>query len=188
MSEEIQQDQEQTAPKQSNAVVAVVAVVIVGAVLYYVFTNLMGGPKSTSMERVKTLTAAVLQYAAANDDKLPAGSNWMDAIDSYVSDKSAFEPPAREGIETGYAFNAAFKSKQVSSFEDPSKAPIVFEGMYSGRNMLGRYVTAAFTWDGECILGMADGSVVSLNEADAEPLDWPQDGAMTMGGGGGGGW
>jgi hypothetical protein len=188
MSEEMAQDQEKAAPKQNGAIIAVVCIVILGVVLYPTISGMLGGgAKATSTQRIKALTAGVLLYAAANDNKLPAGSTWMDAVAEYVKDPEAFEPPVREGVETGYSFNAAFKSKKIDSFEDPSKAPIIFEGMYSGRNMLGRYVTAAFSWDGECIMGMADGSVKSFNEVDAEPLDWPQAGAMTMGAGGGGG-
>ncbi len=91
---------------------------------------------SGSETQLSVLGQALMQYAAAHDNKLPDAEKWMDELKPYVQDASAFKCPLFPNQEFGYTMNEDLSGRPLPTgdWEVADRTPVLFEWPAGGRN------------------------------------------------------
>lgn len=121
------------------------ATVIVSLVAIGLFAaNLLGWLRSSPTLRdehqianAKQQALALLMYAGDNDDVLPPGEKWMDAVMPYLKNKKMFKDPMLKGSgpdEYGYAFLSPLSMVKISQVEHHEDVPLTFPSIDANWN------------------------------------------------------
>jgi hypothetical protein len=91
---------------------------------------------SGSETQLRVLGQALMQYAAAHDNKLPDAEKWMDELKPYVGDDSVFKCPLFPNQEFGYTMNEELSGRPLpmGDWEVADRTPVLFEWPAGGRN------------------------------------------------------
>ena len=88
-----------------------------------------------SENNLRQLMGAVTQYATDHDGQLPHAERWVDDLEPYVLDRSAFRCPARPELEYGYAMNSDLSGKALGNDWEARRGMVVlFEWPGGERN------------------------------------------------------
>jgi prepilin-type processing-associated H-X9-DG protein len=123
--------------------------VVSGAVLFLGLTAAMAfpavaGAKSRAQEiacmnNLRQLSLAMHMYAEDNNGRLPAATNWNDAIQKYTtaSPGAYLCPAGPPGPRCHYAFNAALSGVELNSVKARAETVLLFETEWGGWNVSG---------------------------------------------------
>ncbi len=85
--------------------------------------------------RIQILAEALTGYAAEHELRLPEAAAWMDDIEPYVMDKSAWKCPAEPGLEYGYAYNLDVAGTVLpTGWRESRECVLLFEWASGERN------------------------------------------------------
>jgi prepilin-type processing-associated H-X9-DG protein len=80
------------------------------------------------MNNMKQLALGLLMYAGDNNDQLPQGANWCDAIQPYLGGGQALKCFSGDPSQRAhYAFNANLAGMKLSKIQSPAQTVLVFE-------------------------------------------------------------
>ena len=124
------------------------------------------------VNNVKQIALSVRLYSADNNDTYPSVTNWCDALNSYVVVPKVYQCPADTAqLRSGYAFNA--KLNGVAETNVAPDTVMIFESD-SGWNAGGgkELMITKPRHGGRYVVGLADGSVQQMTEAQIKQLRW----------------
>jgi hypothetical protein len=126
-------------------------------------------PTEECASHLQQLAKAVRSYSNDNNDRFPTAT-WCDAIQSGLSDLTAFQCPSRPGLRSGYAMNAAVLGKV--RYEVAPDTVLLFESE-QGWNALGNAsAMIPASRHGSISVAFADGTVRSINPDNLSTLRW----------------
>lgn len=124
------------------------------------------------VNNMKQLCLGVRMYIADSKDRFPASTNWCDAIQSYVGNARVFQCAAANGGQRGhYGFNARLSAAEERAV-NPSTV-MLFE-VEDGWNVSGgrERMLKKPRHNRLFVVGLADGSVQQVSEAQLGTLRW----------------
>lgn len=125
----------------------------------------------TCVNNVKQLCLAARIYSGDNNDLYPAATNWSDALLPDMGSAKVYVCPGAPDARCGYAFNS-----KLSGMADKDIDPrtVLFFESDAGWNASGgrELMIAKPRHAGRYIIGLADGSVEQVKEADLGSLRW----------------
>ncbi len=93
------------------------------------------GMRVECRERIQILAEALTGYAAEHELRLPEAAAWMDDIEPYVLDQSAWKCPVEPGLEYGYAYNLDVAgTKLPTGWRESRECVLLFEWASGERN------------------------------------------------------
>ncbi|MHB1455961.1 MAG: hypothetical protein ACYC0V_03495 [Armatimonadota bacterium] len=95
-----------------------------------------GGRATTCLSNTKSLASSFWMYMAENDDRMPPGSNWLEAVGPYIKSRATLKCPSAQATEPCYAFNSKLAKTKVSDVTVPDKTVMLFETV-PGTNQCG---------------------------------------------------
>lgn len=108
------------------------------AVLFPVFSQArLAAIRTKALSNVKQSALSVIMYSADNNDKLPEGDKWMDAVESYARNPSVFRSPLAAKLAPdayGFAFRQELSKKKTTGMADAAKWIMVFDSTLLTRN------------------------------------------------------
>jgi len=134
--------------------------VLVGSVFFPVFVA--SGPpavRTVCLSNVKQLALGFVMYAIDSDDRLPAGSGWMDSLKPYEKSDQVWRCPVlRSPDEYGYAMRERLSGANTDKIKKPESQPLVFDSVLLGRNAVSdRVLDPGFTRHRGLNIGFLDG-------------------------------
>jgi prepilin-type processing-associated H-X9-DG protein len=120
------------------------------------------------------LAAGIRAYATENDDRLPKGADWCEAIQGHMRGAQAFRCPAcPPGERCAYAFNAALSGVARATVAAPAETVLLFESA-GGWNASGglELVLARPRHPGGVGVAFADGHAEMVSPARLPSLRW----------------
>lgn len=127
------------------------------------------------VNNLKQLALGVRMYAGDSKDQFPAGTNWCDAVFTYVSTPSVFRcPAAKDSARCHYAFNAKLSAIAEDKLTDQAWQTVLLFEADGGWNLSGGKELLAQTvrHHGVVTVALADGSVRQVRAADLPSLRW----------------
>lgn len=123
------------------------------------------------VNNVKQLSLAVRIYSTDNNDKFPASTNWCDATLNNAGTPKIYVCPGAPTLQSGYAFNAKLSGLEEDKI-DPNTV-LIFESD-AGWNANGgkELMITQPRHSNRYIIGLADGSVQQMTEAQVKQLRW----------------
>ena len=127
------------------------------------------------MSNVKQLNLALIMYANDNNEQLPAGSKWCDALGKYLgnSTNAVICPRGMADRRCHYALNASVAGRSMKEISSPARTVLVFEcdggwNLSGGRELFPATPrhTSAF------VVSFADGHVEMLRPDRLSQLRW----------------
>jgi prepilin-type processing-associated H-X9-DG protein len=138
-----------TEPQQqfscSSCCCLIVVVSVLGFVLFPIITNHREPANHAScMSNVKAVVISLRMYAADHDERLPASSNWMDLVSSYVLNRDRFRCPTvrRDSQAYGYGLERNLSRGLLPKIVSPTTTPIIFDSALLEGNAAGPFLTA----------------------------------------------
>jgi prepilin-type processing-associated H-X9-DG protein len=129
----------------------------------------------TCMNHVRQLNLALIMYADANKEELPAGAKWCDALGPYVAGNSNVFicPQGAPGARCHYALNAQVAGHSTKDIQSPAQTVLVFEcdggwNVSGGRELLPASPRHANAYT----VGFADGHAEMVRPARLGNLHW----------------
>ncbi len=127
------------------------------------------------MNNVRQLNLALIMYADANKDQLPAGTAWCDSILPYLgrSTNVFLCPQGPPNQRCHYALNAQLAGRSIKEVQAPAETVLVFEtdggwNISGGRDLL----PAKARHNGAYAVGFADGHAELVRPARLAQLRW----------------
>lgn len=158
--------------------------VLMAAVFLPVFAQARSAAiKNRSLSNLNLIGVAAQIYSSDNDDRLPLGENWQDALSVYRINESdslnggpverktnIFLPPYPKNPGS-YAMNSEMSGFKLSEVADPFRTILFFEAAPEGRNVQGgkeivRKVESYF------LAGMCDSTARTFKHQGADPIKW----------------
>ncbi|MGI4787420.1 MAG: hypothetical protein ACRYFS_01075 [Janthinobacterium lividum] len=96
-----------------------------------------------SLSNLRQIGLALIMYAEAHDDYLPAADGWVDALlpqwagvkdPNFHAAELFRDPMAPEGQRWNYAFNRALSGVKLGSIKDPATTVVLFESTSGLKN------------------------------------------------------
>jgi hypothetical protein len=112
---------------------AVLAVLVVAAILFPVFTGTHGSPRSACISNLKQCSTGAAIYASDYDDRVPLAARWMDDLVPYTKNEAIFRCPELKVAGFGYGMSKYASGAKVSS-DDAALKPLYFETQDLSRN------------------------------------------------------
>ncbi len=109
---------------------------VLGALFLLAVAWLVGGARQdeaahrarrTCLSNVKNMVLAFQMYAADYDDRFPPAGGWCDRIEDYAKNRDVYRCPNVEGLDCGFAYNAALGGASLADLTDLSRAVAIFE-------------------------------------------------------------
>jgi prepilin-type processing-associated H-X9-DG protein len=156
----------------------VVVVVLVGA-LAAVLVLVVARDRARAAScraNARSISVALLRYAADNDDTLPLAANWCDAVLPYIGHAAVFRCPA-SGTTRGsapasdYWLNAGIAGARVGEIHQPDATVSIFEGS-RGWNASGGQSDVRTPHGGTCTHAYADGHVRPYDPTEPSADAW----------------
>ena len=123
------------------------------------------------VNNLKQLGLAVRIYNGDNGDKYPTANKWCDTIINEAGTPSIYVCPSATALRSGYAFNAKLSGMEEGKV-DPSTV-MIFESDAGWNASGGKELMITKPRHGNrYVVGMADGSVQQISEAQLSELRW----------------
>ena len=126
-------------------------------------------PAKECVTHLQQLATAVRTYANDNNDRFPAG-NWCDALQPGVNDLTIFQCPARPGLRSGYALNAAVAGKV--RYEVAPDTVVLFESDQGWNAVAGPSILISASRHGSISVALANGTIRSISPENVSSLRW----------------
>ena len=123
---------------------------------------------------IRQLNLGLIMYATDNNEVLPAGTNWCDALKPYVKDEKAFLCAVGKPDEKcHYALNAKLAGRSTKDIQNPAQTVLVFEAD-GGWNAAGGVESfpANPRHAATYAVGFADGHGEFVSAARLQKLQW----------------
>jgi prepilin-type processing-associated H-X9-DG protein len=133
--------------------------------------------KATSircMSNIRQLNLGLMMYVSDNNDRFPSGTNWCDALGSYVKDEKTYMcSSGTPGQRCHYAFNANLDGRELKDLQSPAQTVLAFEAD-GGWNAAGgsELFPVKPRHSGTHAVGFADGHAELVPAARLEKLRW----------------
>ena len=80
------------------------------------------------LNNVKQLDLGLIMYATDNNEVLPAGTNWCDALKPYITAEQTFLcGKGKPGQKCHYALNAKLAGHSLKDIQSPAQTVLIFE-------------------------------------------------------------
>jgi hypothetical protein len=147
--------------------VGLFVIVLLGFILYPVFTDPVWGQAETSVERLRLAGRAIHLYSADHYDRLPT-ENWMDDLEPYVDGPDTFRSPAAESY--GYAMQEGLPGQRLDEIVPRTVA--IFDSTVNERNAVAPLSTMPepARYGNVNTLVRISGEVISARAADVPDL------------------
>jgi len=157
------------------ALALVPVIAILAAMLLPALTSAKNKSQSIMcMNNMRQLSLGLLMYAGDNNDQLPQGANWCDAIQPYLGGGQALKCFSGDPSQRAhYAFNANLSGMKVTKIQSPAQTVLVFE-IEGGWNVSGGPETLLKQprHGGAVGLAFADGHSEIVNPPRLQTMRW----------------
>jgi len=114
--------------------------------------------------------ALVLQMYAADNDVLPAASQWSDKVEPYLRNDYLFVCLSAKQLKCGYAFYRPLSGRKVSSISNPAAVPMLFDSSQGQFNYADEGQSLDLRHLNGAVILLVDGHVRWFKESDAREL------------------
>lgn len=116
------------------------------------------------LTNVKAIALALIMFESDNDDMLTVTvANWQKKIAPYLKTEEVLTCPEDEKGASSYSFNANLAGKSASSFDEPARTVLVYEGKNGRLN---------FRHNGKAAVAFLDGHAKLISRDEASALLW----------------
>lgn len=150
---------------------AVALLLVIGAIVFPVFSGSYSSIASTCLSNVKQSSLALILYTSDENDRYPPRDFWMDATFPYSKNEGIWHCPSVPKGVYGYAFDGALSGAKSAKLPDPARTPMVYDSVNPIRNasdlcaslpLPGRHGRNREDQPGRNTVGYADGHVKSV--------------------------
>ncbi len=144
--------------------------VITAAILLPVFTQAREKARIAICVSNQRHIAHALQMYAADNDVLPAASQWTDKVKPYLRNDYLFVCPSAKQLRCGYAFYRPLGGRKVSSISNPAAVPMLFDSSQGQFNYADEGQSLELRHLNGAVISLVDGHVRWFKESDAKAL------------------
>lgn len=144
--------------------------VITAAIMLPVFTQAREKAKTVSCMSNQSQIARALQMYAADNDVLPAASQWADKVKPYLRNDHLFVCPSAKQLRCGYAFYRPLSNRKVSSISNPAAVPMIFDSSKGQFNYADEGQSLDFRHLNGSVISFVDGHLKWFKESEAKAL------------------
>jgi prepilin-type processing-associated H-X9-DG protein len=144
--------------------------VIMAAIMLPVFTQAREKAKTVTCMSNQRQIARALQMYAADNDVLPAASQWTDKVKPYLRNDYLFVCPSAKQLECGYAFYRPLGNRKVSSISNPAAVPMIFDSSKGQFNYADEGQSLDFRHLNGAVISFVDGHLKWFKESEAKAL------------------
>jgi prepilin-type processing-associated H-X9-DG protein len=142
--------------------------VITAAIMLPVFTQAREKAKTVSCMSNQSQIARALQMYAADNDVLPAASQWADKVKPYLRTDHLFVCPSAKQLRCGYAFYRPLSNRKVSSISNPAAVPMIFDSSHGQFNYADEGQSLDLRHLNGAVISFVDGHLKWFKESDAK--------------------
>lgn len=84
-------------------------------------------PPAVCLSNTKNIALAVQMYLADNDEAFPPAADWCDRLEVYIGNRDVYRCPRAEGLDCGFAYNAALDEVSLDDVPHPARTIVIFE-------------------------------------------------------------
>ena len=115
---------------------AIFLLAIAGVILFPIFAPARGGSRKGCLSLAKQLAMANIMYAGENNERLPNGANWMEALKPFSRNEDIYRCYwIKDGLgQYGFAYNRHLSGASMHAFDDLALVPVIWESERTERN------------------------------------------------------
>jgi prepilin-type processing-associated H-X9-DG protein len=142
--------------------------VITAAIMLPVFTQAREKAKTVSCMSNQSQIARALQMYAADNDVLPAASQWTDKVKPYLRNDYLFVCPSAKQLKCGYAFYRPLSGRKVATIAKPETVPMLFDSSKGQFNYADEGQSLDLRHLNGAVISFVDGHLKWFKESDAK--------------------
>jgi len=144
--------------------------VIMAAILLPVFTQAREKARMAICVSNQRQIALALQMYAADNNVLPAASQWTDKVKPYFRNDYILVCPSAKQLKCGYAFYRPLSSRKVATISNPATVPMIFDSSQGQFNYADEGQSLDLRHLNGAVISLADGHVRWFKEGNARAL------------------
>jgi prepilin-type processing-associated H-X9-DG protein len=144
--------------------------VIMAAIMLPVFTQAREKAKTVTCMSNQSQIARALQMYAADNDVLPAASQWTDKVKPYLLYDYFFVCPSAKQLKCGYAFYRPLSGRKVATIAKPETVPMLFDSSKGQFNYADEGQSLDFRHLNGAVISFVDGHLKWFKESEAKAL------------------
>jgi len=133
--------------------------VIMAAIMLPVFTQAREKARIAACVSNQLQIARALQMYAADNDVLPAASQWTDKVRPYLRNDYIFACPSAKQLKCGYAFYRPLSGRKVATILNPATVPMLFDSSQGQFNYADEGQSLDLCHLNSAVISFADGHV-----------------------------
>jgi len=138
------------------------------AILLPVFTQAREKARMAICVSNQRQIALALHMYAADNDVLPAASQWTDKVKPYLRNDYLFVCPSAKQLRCGYAFYRPLSNRKVSSISNPAAVPMIFDSSHGQFNYADEGQSLDLRHLNGAVISFVDGHLKWFKESDAK--------------------